>query len=551
MRHPVIVVFCLLLAATLACAITADDIPPAPVPDNAVRVTVVFSNDVHGSIMRTAAEFLNPEFPPELGGAASAALIIRALRERARRDGQYFAMVDAGDIYQGAPVGTVTRGKAVVDYYNLIGMDAVAVGNHDLDNGYANLDTLISRSRFTWLSANLHERESGRQYPGTLPYVIKDFGGVKIGIIGLATISTKYMSFPKNIATITFEDEIPALQHSMAEAKRDGAQAIWVLFHHGIQFDEEENYRRLVEQELHGGFTKESVGDAQELAHRVAGIDVLFAGHIHIGKAKGWVHPRHHTLLLQNYGHGGNLGVVDLFLDKATGRLIDYKMPAEQSMLLLLQEEQWLRDPELDARIQAIVDTVERGMDEVIGEAAAEFFRGDGNAPMVSLVAEAMLEYAGTDIALQNSGGVRENLVPGAITRRQIFHIEPFGNELVRCRVSGAFLKELLEGKTSPSRLGLGLGGAVVIYDVSRPEGARIGRITFYNGRVFHPDTLYTVATSDYLLMGNSGMEKLTEIPHDQVDWLGVRISDAITKYIERHTPVKPDTRARWVNAAK
>ncbi|MDK9699059.1 MAG: 5'-nucleotidase C-terminal domain-containing protein [bacterium] len=540
-----IAVFC-----TAVFAVTADDWPSKPVPKNTARITVVFSNDVHGGIMRSDAEFLNPEFPPTLGGASSQFRLVKAMKERAKRDGQHFMLVDAGDIYQGAPIGTVTKGQAIVDYYNLIGMDAVAVGNHDLDHGFWALDSMIKRSNFQWISANLHDRETNKQYPGTKQYLMKNFAGVKIAIIGLATTSTKFMSFPKNIANIEFLDEVPALEHAIMEAKADGAQAIWVVFHHGIQFDEEANYQRLLSIEQSGGFTKPYVGDAQELAQRVPGVDVMFCGHIHVGKPKGWVHPKHHTLLLQNYGHGGNIGAVDLFVDKTTGRLVDYAMPTDQSMLMLLQEEQWGRDPVIDKQIQAIVDTVERGMDEVIGESIADFIRGDGNAPMVSLVADAMRDYAQTDIGLQNSGGVRENVAPGYITRRQIFHIEPFGNELVSFKVKGTFLQKLLEGRASSTRLGMGLSGATVTFDGSKPQGERISKIEFHSGKVFHPDSMYSVSTSDYLLMGNSGMQILTEIPQDQVDWLGMRISDALVKYIEKSSPIAPSKKVRWMDTA-
>ncbi len=541
----------LLVCTSAALALSPDDWNSSSVPPGLERITVVFTNDVHGGIMRSSAEFLNPEFPPSLGGASAAYKIIESLRDRAKRDGQAFMIFDAGDIYQGAPIGTRTHGLAIVDYLNLIGTTAVVVGNHDLDQGTWSLDSMSKHANFTWLAANLKEKGTDKVYHAVKPWKIFELSGLKVGLIGLTTTATKYMSFPKNIAAVDIEDEIPALTRAMAEVKAAGAQSIWVIFHQGIEFDEDANYQKLLSIEKNNGFTSQSVRDAQELAHRVPGIDVMFTGHIHIGKPKGWVHPKTHTLMVQNYGHGGNIGVVDLFVDKKSGRLVKFKMPTDNSMLLLLQEEQWGRDEGIDKTIQAIVDTVEQGMDEVIGEAMAEFQRGDANSAMVEFVADAMQDYGNTDLALQNTGGVRENFAPGNITRRSIFHIEPFGNELVKFKVTGDFIKRLLENRASSDRLGTGIAGLVITFDGSRPKEDRITKIEFTNGKIFNRDSIYTVTTSDYLLMGNSGMQMLTTIPQDQVDWTGVRISDAITKFVTKKTPLQPVTNTRWIDVAE
>lgn len=546
--HLIVLIFLSFLFAVTGIAFQVDQLVSKPIPENTIRVTVIFSNDVHGGIMRSEAEFLNPEFPPMLGGAASAVKLINAFKQRAKRDGQYLLITDAGDIYQGAPIGTVTKGQAIVDYYNLIGMDWVTVGNHDLDHGYWTLDSLIKRSNFPWVACNLKNKFTKEQYPNTVPWLIKEFDGIKIGIIGLATSATKYMSFPKNIANIEFEDEITALKRAINEVREQGAKSIWVTYHHGIMFNEEETYQELLKQEREGKLNKPWVSNAQELVHRVDGIDIMFCGHIHLGKPRGWVHPSKHTLMLQNYGHGGNVGIVDLYLDKTSGRIVKYELPTDNSMLLLLQEEQWGRDKEIDEKIQAIVDTVEKGMDEIIGESQVELIRGDANAPMVIFVATAMKEYAKTDLAIQNAGGVRENIVPGFITRRQIFHIEPFGNELVTINVKGKFLKELLEGRISKTRLGTGVSGIKIYFEMDAPENQKIKRIEFENGKQFSEDSVYTIATSDYLLMGNSGMSKLTEIPHDQVNWVGIRISEAIVDYIQKNSPIQGRIKQNWIS---
>jgi len=122
--------------------------PAQDTPLKLHRLTVFFTNDVHGGIIETKAEFLNPEFPPILGGGASAANIIRKVRQQAQQEGFSVLVLDAGDIFQGTLVGTLSKGKAVVEFMNKIGYDACVPGNHDFDLGKENLIELIRMSNF-------------------------------------------------------------------------------------------------------------------------------------------------------------------------------------------------------------------------------------------------------------------------------------------------------------------------------------------------------------------------------------------------------------------
>ncbi|HNX38191.1 MAG TPA: multifunctional 2',3'-cyclic-nucleotide 2'-phosphodiesterase/5'-nucleotidase/3'-nucleotidase, partial [Candidatus Cloacimonadota bacterium] len=103
----------LLLCLGLLSLLSAEDI----------LLDIMWSNDMHGGIDRAKATFMNPEFPPQLGGGGSAATLIKRVRSLSdkNRDNLLF---DIGDFFQGRPVGTVTKGVAVMDYMNSIGYDA-------------------------------------------------------------------------------------------------------------------------------------------------------------------------------------------------------------------------------------------------------------------------------------------------------------------------------------------------------------------------------------------------------------------------------------------
>jgi 2',3'-cyclic-nucleotide 2'-phosphodiesterase (5'-nucleotidase family) len=133
-----------LLAVTLAPPAVAR--PPASNGRATVRLDVLFTSDVHGHLGREAATFLNPEFPPPLGGGAAAAGYIVRARMASEAAGGHLLLFDSGDWFTGTPLGQSTHGAAVIDYMNRQRYDASAIGNHDFDQGRAVPESLAHQS---------------------------------------------------------------------------------------------------------------------------------------------------------------------------------------------------------------------------------------------------------------------------------------------------------------------------------------------------------------------------------------------------------------------
>ena len=113
------------------------------------KIYLFYTNDVHGGIAEVEATFLNPNFPPMLGGGAAAAAIISEYRKLAEENGDIFLLFDSGDIFQGTPLGTKTEGKAIIEYMNQVGYTAAAAGNHDFDLGkdvFINITKITNRA---------------------------------------------------------------------------------------------------------------------------------------------------------------------------------------------------------------------------------------------------------------------------------------------------------------------------------------------------------------------------------------------------------------------
>lgn len=505
------------------------------------RLTVFFTNDIHGGIVPQRAEFLNPEFPPSLGGGASAAAII----EKVRHQGRETLLIDAGDIFQGTLVGTLSKGKAVVEFMNRLHYDATVPGNHDFDLGKENLIELIKASKFPWVSANIYDKATGRVWEWVKPWIVVEKAGLRIGITGATTTGTARMSFPEHIRGLDFRPEIPALQAAVDSLRARGVDLVVAMVHTGLPYDLREGYRRL-QQTSYQDVLRRGYANAMEIAHFVRGIDLLLGGHLHKGIQQPWEDPVTHTICVQNYGNFGNLGWIDLLIDPATRALVGYDLPSDNGMLLLLQEDEFWPDSTVAAFIRMQQQLYEKGFEEVIGETRTALVRSsNGEAPLNNLVTDAMRWRGEADLAFTNYGGIRANIKQGPITRADIFRVLPFGNQIVVFQASGRLIKQILEAKVRGGSRGLAVSGARVVVNKSLPDRQRVVWVEV-GGQPLDPDRTYRVATTDYLMEGNSGLGMLAQIPREQVAYTGILLREAVIEYIRRNSPLEIRTDGRW-----
>lgn len=198
MKH---LITCLALTACAALALGSDT----------YSIVICNTNDVHGGVDSSEATFMNPEFPPALGGGASLATLVTRLRSTAAEQGKGFLLIDTGDIFQGTLVGTKSEGEAVMRYMNEVGYDSWTIGNHEFDLGRDVCERLIKQAQFPTISANIYDVTNGdtTQFAGT--YIIKQYGPLKVGVIGITTTGTQRASFEGNVANLYFAPETTTL----------------------------------------------------------------------------------------------------------------------------------------------------------------------------------------------------------------------------------------------------------------------------------------------------------------------------------------------------
>ncbi|HEX7879287.1 MAG TPA: bifunctional UDP-sugar hydrolase/5'-nucleotidase [Candidatus Eisenbacteria bacterium] len=539
----------LVLAAALGAAAVRPIGADEPAPD-VVEIDIIYTSDIHGHIDPQEATFLNPQFPPPLGGGASAATYIRQVKEAAAREGRGFLMVDSGDLFQGTPVGMHFQGKAVIEWMNEVGYTAAALGNHDFDLGWTITEELVRTAKFPILCANLYKTGTNERVDWVQDMVITETAGVKTAIIGMVTEATAKISFAKNIDGLTFRPLDEMLPIKVEEARAKGAQLVLFPVHAGLPYKPNlaEVYRDMIEEEQRGERPREF--EAMELAHYIHGVDIIFAGHSHQGYDVPWEDPVTHTLVLEPYANGSSLGHVTVKFDRRLGKMIGYDTHHDRGALVTLFEDEFWPDQGVAETIGERVAEAEKGLDETIGETRVNLQRGDADrGNLGALVADAIREFTNSDLAVQNTGGVRADIAPGEITKRHALAVLPFGNTVVEATVKGEFIQRLFEQKVGSYGPSLFISGATIEYDPTRPQGSRIHSITI-GDKPLDPEATYTIAMTNFLSEGNSGMTLMREVRTEDFRFTGNTDREALERYIQAHTPINPKGESRWVRVS-
>ncbi len=305
--------------------------------------------------------------------------------------------------------------------------------------------------------------------------------GVRIAIIGLTTTDTEKMSFPENIKNLDFLDEKESLtKYVKIVREEEQADIVIVLGHAGLPYDNIETYLTRYDNKGNPLFTERYAVwgyDAQELAREVPGIDLFVGGHIHKGIPSPWIDPYTHTMVIQGYAYGSNLGWMTLTIDSETKSVSGYKLPAlTDGLMITLFEEEFIPDAEISPIIEEQVAKAEEGMDEVVGYAAVNLTRTNYDAQSLvgNMIVDAMRNEVKADFAFLNLGGVRADIKAGPVTYRDIFEVMPFDNMLVSFTCDGEFLRRIIETRVEGSRHGLIVSGVNVVYSKKRPNYDRV-----------------------------------------------------------------------------
>jgi 2',3'-cyclic-nucleotide 2'-phosphodiesterase (5'-nucleotidase family) len=464
------------IAVALALAAPASGEKP-------VHVVILHTNDIHGAISSQPATWIRKENPPPAGGLPALAAKIRKLEKEETAKGAKVLIVDCGDFYQGTPEGDMTDGKIVLDVMNEMGVDLLQVGNHDFDRGPKVVEMLSKRAKFPFLGANVRI-EGTKKRPAWLRDLV-DFPEMGIEVAGIISSKMKNLTTTSARAGLEFDDELETLSKLPWKKKRVRV----VLSHSGLDFDRELVKSGLVDAVL-GSHTHSRVTEVV----RTPGPD------------EGGKGPSKLVPLLHSGNGGQNVGRLDLWIDRASGRLEQ----AKSEVILVPVTSDEGEDPAVKKIVDSYAPEIAKVMDVVVGELSEDLPRGerDGrSSPLGNYLTDLMREATGADIAIHNRTSIRKGLRKGPVRLRDLYEVSPFRNTVVVMNLTGRQVREMLETDLLSGRTRSEASGISVRYDLEKKElvGLAIGGAPIDERRV------YKVATNSFLAKGGSGFKILTE----------------------------------------
>jgi 2',3'-cyclic-nucleotide 2'-phosphodiesterase / 3'-nucleotidase / 5'-nucleotidase len=438
------------------------------------RVRVLTLNDFHGRL-----EPMRPSWAGgrPVGGAA-------ALATYFQMECQGFAgaciLLHGGDVMQGTPVSNLTDGRASIEFHNMIGWHAGAIGNHEFDWGLDLLQERIADADFHWLAANIVVSGTDSMPPWARDTATVVVNGVRVGLIGLATPETREKTNPDVVAGLDFLDGAETMNRLVPVMRRTGADFVIVVAHEGATCNAEMTACQ---------------GPMIDWARRTTERpDLIVAGHTH--EVVRWV--ENGIPIIEAGAWGQRYGVVDLervSADSVSAWIRGTPVPWADAVP---------PDSAVAALVAAAVEEVGPRLQQRIGQAAEALERGTGENAMGRLIADGMRWKTGAHVALMNAGGVRAPLQAGPITWGDLFSVHPFGNMIVVLELRGSDLRAAIEHALRGVNEGedAHLSGIVVEYDPARPVGSRIVSARLADGTDLRDDATYRLATNDFLASG-------------------------------------------------
>jgi 2',3'-cyclic-nucleotide 2'-phosphodiesterase/3'-nucleotidase len=487
-----------------------------------VRVTLFHDTHIHGNIQgREGVTF------------AHYVGLMKKLRAELPAPGQSLFVGNGDDIAAAAIAAperevftaptlltAVSDGQHTVDALNAAGIDATTLGYNEFDVGTDRLRQLLAGARYPYVTANLRDPRTGGAFGGEFGvrrWVIKEVGGVKVGLTGLAPVEP-YLT-GRAAPDVRIMDPVEALREVLPELRGAGADIVVLLSH-------------LLPE------------DTERVVAAVDGVDVSVGTH----SMQVLDQPRSvgRTIISQRGSDLALLGQLDLFV--SGGRIVRYvyqahsvtpEAPADPAIRAVVQEYLARAQAELAAPAGTISGPLDTSRSVVwTGESAA------GN-----LVADALRAWAGADVALHHGGylGGQRTFGPGELTRRDVVELVPFVHAMV-LRVSGAQLLAALENGVSraPEEAArfAHVSGMRFTYDPSLPAGGRIVSATV-GQRSLDSAASYTLATTDFVGLGLGGYDALqsaeTVVPHTA----GPTLVSIVLDYLASRGGVDPAVEGR------
>ncbi len=479
----------------------------APVPTRTVRVIAM--SDFHAALLPR---------PNDSGRLMGGAVALSAAIARAEAEctvACQSVVIDGGDVFTGSPASDWDAGRPTVAVLRRLHIAAGALGNHEFDFGQDTLRRRLSELNYTMLGVNV------RGADGRMPAWISGDtmivrGDLRIGVVGAAATHTRATTKLRNVRDLQFLDPAPLLSERVRALRAAGAHIVISVIHEGARCDREA--------------PTVCRGSGLDVAKRLTDRpDVFVAGHAHEN-----VSTRVERMpFVEAASSGRAIVVVDVPLDSGETR---------SEVRQVWGDDTDGADPVVDSIVRASNARVSERLNRRVATLADTMRRSGAQHALGNMIADAARIGGASDFSVWNSDGMRADLMAQRITFGDVHGVAPFGNVLVRVRLSGRQLARVAERWFSRG-IRVHVSGLLVDVDTTQAMGHRVVRLARANGHAISPTRMYTLTMNDFMIDDDEGR---TMRQTQSRRFLPLRDIDMLVAHLQRlPQPVRGDATAR------
>lgn len=529
-----------LIASLAGCANSGSETPEQGwVPDTTYKLTILHTNDNHGRFWHNRyGEY----------GMAARKTLIDELRTEAQAEGSEVLLLSGGDINTGVPESDLLHAEPDFKGMTRIGYDAMAIGNHEFDNPLSVLEQQMQWTDFPMLSANIYDKETGeRKFQA---YEMFERNGLKIAVVGLTTEDTAKIGNPEYIGSLDFRDPKAEAKKVIAKLKETEKPDIIIAATHMGHYAD-------------GKSGVNAPGDVALARYMDDGdLDLIIGGHSQEPVCMEGPNTYNESFepgdactpdqqngawIMQAHEWGKYVGKAEFEFQNGDLNLVSYDLiPVNLKKKIKVDgESQRVFIQDEIAKDQALYDFLkpyqDKGQEKLNVKIAESNGKLEGDRDVVRfqqtnlgrLIAKSHMERANADFAVMNSGGVRDSIIAGDITYKDVLKVQPFGNMVTYTDMSGKEVMDYLNvvgTKPADSGAYVQFAGVSMVVENGSVHDVKIG------GEPIDMEKTYRFTVPSFNAAGGDGYPKLTNHPGNVNT--GFVDAEVLKDYLEANSPI-------------
>ncbi|EGD3971061.1 TPA: bifunctional UDP-sugar hydrolase/5'-nucleotidase [Salmonella enterica] len=508
--------------------------------DKTYKITILHTNDHHGHFWRS-----------EYGeyGLAAQKTLVDSIRKEVAQEGGSVLLLSGGDINTGVPESDLQDAEPDFRGMNLIGYDAMAVGNHEFDNPLTVLRQQEKWAKFPFLSANIYQKSTGERL--FKPWAIFTRQDIKIAVIGLTTDDTAKIGNPEYFTDIEFRKPAEEAKVVIQELNMNEKPDVIIAATHMGHYD-------------NGDHGSNAPGDVEMARSLPAGsLAMIVGGHSQdpvcmASENKKQVNyvpgtpcapdKQNGIWIVQAHEWGKYVGRADFEFRNGEMKMVNYQLiPVNLKKKVtwdngkserVLYTPEIAENPQMLSLLTPFQNKGKAQLEVKIGSVNG-LLEGDRSkvrfvqTNMGRVILAAQIARTGADFGVMSGGGIRDSIESGDITYKSVLRVQPFGNIVVYADMSG---KEVIDYLTAVAQMKPDSGAYPQFANVSFV--AKEGKLTDLKikGEPIDPAKTYRMATLSFNATGGDGYPRIDNKPGYVNS--GFIDAEVLKEFIQQNSPL-------------